>query len=297
MIGRMALTGVFTLRAGLTCLGLIAAFPAIADPHPEAQKVLAIGGSITEIIYALDQQDRLIARDSTSSYPEAALALPDVGYMRQLSPEGVLSVGPDLILSEAGAGPPEAIALLQESGVPFEVMPDGIGNGALAGKVQAVADTLGVPEAAAPVIQGIEADLSQLEHNIAALNDPPRKVLFVLTVADGRINASGTGTEANEIIRMAGAENAVPDFEGYKQLTDEAIIEAAPDVILTMARGGEGAGMDATVQELLAVPAIAATPAGRNGRIVTMNGLYLLGFGPRTGQAALELHDAIYAGP
>ncbi|WBU65117.1 heme/hemin ABC transporter substrate-binding protein [Paracoccus aerodenitrificans] len=268
--------------------------PSHADPHPEARRILSVGGSITEIVYALGQQDRLIARDTTSSFPEEALALPDVGYMRQLSAEGVLSVDPDLILSEEGAGPPETISLLQEAGVPFEIMPSGMGPHGLVNKVRAIAETLGVPEAAEQTVNTLEADLANLQAAVASDSGEKKKVLFVLFVTDGRINASGTGTAADEIIHMAGAENAVQDFEGYKQLTDEAITAAAPDIILTMTRGGPAEELDPKAEELLAMPSISTTPAGRDGNIITMNGLYLLGFGPRTGKAGLELHDAIY---
>ena len=78
-----------------------------------AVRVLSIGGSVTEIIYALGEQDRLIARDTTSSYPAEAKNLPDVGYMRALSPEGILSVDPQLIIAEDGSGPPETIAVMR----------------------------------------------------------------------------------------------------------------------------------------------------------------------------------------
>ena len=95
-------------------LGLIASLAAIffASPnHAEdpASRVVSIGGAVTEIVYALGEEARLVARDTTSNYPPEATALPDVGYIRRLSPEGVMSVRPDLILSEEGAGPPEAL--------------------------------------------------------------------------------------------------------------------------------------------------------------------------------------------
>ena len=106
--------------------------------------------------------------------------------------------------------------------------------------------------------------------------------------------AAGTGTEAEAIIEMAGGRNAVSGFEGYKPLTDEAVIAAAPDVILMMDRGDSVVDLDTLRAELLALPAIASTPAGKEGRLIRMNGLYLLGFGPRTGKAALELHRALY---
>lgn len=269
--------------------------PAQAEPHPDAQRVLAIGGSVTEIIYALGQQNRLIARDSTSSFPPEALELPDVGYMRALSSEGVLSVKPDLILSEEGAGPPETIAILKDAGIPFETIPSGTDAEGLTAKIGAVAEALGVAEAAEAPVEALRADLDRLAE-VTGTEEKPKRVMFILSLQGGRVMASGQGTEADAIIRLAGAENSVQGVKGYKPLTDEAITAAAPEVILMMKRGTEDAGHAAAAEALMANPAIAATPAAETGAVIRMDGLYLLGFGPRTGQAALDLHDAIYGG-
>ena len=69
--------------------------PAYSQSYPDAKAVVTVGGPVTEIVYALGEQDRIVARDTTSVYPPEANQLPDVGYMRRLSPEGVLSVNPD----------------------------------------------------------------------------------------------------------------------------------------------------------------------------------------------------------
>ena len=267
--------------------------PALSDPHPDASRVLAIGGSVTEIVYALGQEDRLVARDTTSSYPEEAQALPDVGYIRALSPEGVLSVKPDLIIAEDGAGPPETIAVLQEAGIPYETIPSGTDSEGLAAKITAVADALGVPETAEQPAAELQAELAALEDSIGKV-DQPKKVLFILSLQGGRVMASGQGTEADAIIRLAGAENAVQELNGYKPLTDEAIIAAAPDVILMMNRGPSDSDHGGGSDELRAIPALAETPTVANDAVIRMDGLYLLGFGPRTAKAATDLHDAIY---
>lgn len=274
----------------LVALAALAAQPAAADPHPDAKRIVAIGGSVTEFVFAMGQQDRLVARDTTSYFPPPAMALPDIGYMRQLSPEGVLSMRPDLILAEEGAGPPEAVALLKSAGIPFEEIPTGASAEGVLAKADAVAAALGVAPGAAR--DGLAADLDRL----AAMRPAgaPQRVLFVLSAQGGRLLAAGAGTEAQAIIEMAGAANAVSGFDGYKPLTDEAVIAAAPDVILMMDRGDGQTDLAAQGAQVLAMPAIAATPAGKAGRLVRMNGLYLLGFGPRTGKAALDLHHALY---
>lgn len=271
------------------CLALVLA----AGPAAAQDRVLALGGSVTEIAFALGQGDRLVARDTTSTFPAQAQALPDVGYMRALTPEGVLSVAPDLILAENGAGPPETVAMLRQAGIPFQTLPDGHDPESLRDKIAGVAEALAVPEAAAPLLAGLDADLDRLRRATATI-ERPRRVMFVLTAQGGRVLAAGQGSGADAMIRMAGAQNAMQGFDGYKPLTDEAISAADPEAIVTISRGEPGGAHPDLDARLLAMPAIASTTAGRNSAVIRMDGLYLLGFGPRTGQAALDLHNAIY---
>lgn len=287
----------------LALLALLLAGTAHAQSWPEARRVLPLGGSVTEIVYALGEQDRLVGRDTTSNWPPEANALPDVGYVRALAPEGVLSVSPDLIIAEDGAGPPEAVSVLKAAGVPYVTVDESYDAEGVLKKVDAVAGALGVAEKGRALHEKLAADLKAAAERSATVGTP-KKVLFVLSLQGGRVMAGGTGTAADGIIRLAGAENAMPDIQGYKPLTDEAVIQAAPDVILMMRRGDDKADAEANggnshtaaKQAALAIPALAQTPAGRSGALVMMDGLKLLGFGPRTGAAAVELHDLIYAG-
>lgn len=252
---------------------------------------LAIGGSVTEIVYALGQEHRLLARDTTSTFPPQAMDLPDVGYMRALSPEGVLSVGPDLILSEEGAGPPETLAVLEEADIPFITVPGGLDAEGVAAKIRAVGEALGVSEQADALAGDVAAEISAASAKAHEAAGNPKRVLFVLSAQGGRLMGAGEGTGAAAIIEMAGGVNALEGIEGYKPLSDEAATAAAPDVILMMDRGGDHA---MSADELFALPALAVTPAAETRALLKMDGLKLLGFGPRTGAAVTELAQALY---
>jgi len=280
----------------VTLAGVLAA-PAAAPDGADARRVLSVGGAVTEIVYALGEADRLVARDATSSWPPEAEALPDVGYMRALSPEGVLSVAPDLIVAEEGAGPPETVALLRAAEIPFVTVPDATDAAGVLARIHAVGDALGVPDRAAALADKVGAELDAAVAAAEAASGERKRVLFVLSTQGGRIMASGTGTAAAGIIALAGGRNAVTGFEGYKQMTDEAVAAAAPDVILMMDRAGDGGGDHAAADsELFAMPAIAPTPAAEAGAVVRMDGLTLLGFGPRTAQAVTALSEALHGG-
>ena len=282
----------FAALAASAALSVAGALSAWAEDG-KAESIVSLGGSITEIVYALGQEDRLVARDTTSTYPETVIDLPNVGYVRALSPEGVLSVKPDLVLATEGAGPPEAMQVLQSANVDIVVVPEIFSPEGVVTKITVVGEALGTEDAAARLTEQVKRDLDAA---IAAAHQSTEgqapKVLFVLSAANGRIMAAGQNTSASGILDMAGAQNALSGFEGFKPVTNEAIIKAAPDAILMMDRMGDHSITD---DALFALPAIAVTPAGRNRRIVRMNGLHLLGFGPRTASAISELASALHA--
>lgn len=267
---------------------LLIALAVQAKAQSTPSRIVAVGGSVTEIVFALGQQDRLVARDTTSNHPKAALDLPDVGYIRRLSPEGVLSVDPDLIIAEDGAGPPEALELLEESLVPVVTIPMGYDRDAVIAKIRAVADALDVSEQGAALAQQVATAIDTATAEQSGLKD--KRVMFILSDQGGRIMAAGHDTAAQGIIQMAGAQNALTGFDGYKIVTDEAIIQSQADVILLMAERGRMAVDDET---LLAYPAFQTTPAAKTGAVVRMDGMLMLGFSVRTGQAVADLTAAL----
>ncbi|TIM07491.1 hemin ABC transporter substrate-binding protein, partial [Mesorhizobium sp.] len=286
----------FRMALGATmCLCVAFALPARAAEGTEVfadpSKIAAIGGSITEIVFALGEQDRLVARDSTSRYPEAALKLPDVGYMRQLSPEGVLSVNPSGILALHGSGPKETVDVLKKTSIPFIEVPERYDHEGILEKIRIVGKALGADAKADALAAEIDAKLNAAEKQTASIKDRKR-VLFVLSMRGGKTLASGSNTAADAIIRLSGGVNAVDGFSGYKQLSDEAVITASPDVILMMNNAGPAASDD----ELFANPSIRSTPAGAARKVVRMDGGYLLGFGPRTADVIRDLAASLYGG-
>ncbi|KXF77796.1 hemin ABC transporter substrate-binding protein [Paramesorhizobium deserti] len=284
-----------SVRAGLlamavSCAGATIA-PAEETTHIEdSSRLVSIGGSLTEIIYALGEEKRLVAVDSTSIFPPEAKELPDVGYMRALSPEGVLSVNPSGIVLLEGSGPREALDVLKKASIPLVIVPEHFTREGVLEKIHAVGKALGVEEKAEKLAASADADLAAAEKAASSVKERKR-VLFILSMQGGRIMASGRNTAANGIIELAGGVNAIDGYDGYKQLTDEAIGEAAPDVILMMDRTGNHAASD---EEIFGNPAFAGTPAAANKKLIRMDALYLLGFGPRTASAAHDLSVALY---
>jgi iron complex transport system substrate-binding protein len=255
-----------------------------------SSRIISIGGAITEILYAMGLEDRIIGVDVTSLYPPQAMKeKPNVGYMRQLSPEGVLGLGPTLVLANDGSGPKDAIAVLERASVPFVRIPDHFTADGIVERIRLVAAAAGYPARGECLVKQVNAGLSQLLTLRKGIERPAR-VVFILSFTNGKPMIAGRGTAADGIIKLAGAENAFSDFEGYKMVSDEAIVAAQPDAILGMKRSN----FNMTPEEIFQYPAFALTPAAKRKSYISMDGLYLLGFGPRTAFAASDLAHALY---
>jgi iron complex transport system substrate-binding protein len=265
--------------------------PAAAAPNanPPAQRIVAIGGAVTEILYALGQDGKIVGVDTTSLYPPRALkSKPNVGYFRAFSPEGVLSLNPTLIIASDAAGPADAIKLLRQSKVPVEKLPDDFTAAGVVAKIETIGHLTHTEGRAAELAKSVSqgfAGVAALRRRAAGKT----RVLFIIAMQGGRPLIAGNGTAADAMIRLAGGVNVGADFAGYKQMNDESIIAAAPDVIVMMANGKQP-----DKNEIFRLPAFKTVPAAAHQRLVAMDGLYLLGFGPRTPQAARDLFAAFY---
>lgn len=259
------------------------------DHFGDTSRIVSVGGSLTEIVYALGAEKMLAARDQTSIYPDAVKKLPDIGYMRQLAPEGVLSVNPTGILLLEGSGPQDTLDVLKKASVPMIVVPETYTGESVVKKIEIVGKALGLEDKAKTLAAEVSRDIEAAE-KAASGHSSRKRVLFILSAPGGRMMASGTGTAANGMIELAGGKNVITEYHGYKQLTDEAVEKAAPDMILMMDTGSDGM----TPESLLKNPVIAATPAGRDKNVVSMEATYLLGFGPRTGAAIRDLSAKLY---
>jgi iron complex transport system substrate-binding protein len=253
-------------------------------------RVVSAAGAITETVYALGSQDRLVAVDTSSVYPTEALELPQVGYARQLAAEGILSVHPTLLLITDDAGPPNVLAQVEKAGVRIVRLTNGHTRDAAEQRIRMIGEELGKATEAKALIASMHVEVSAARARAESAGSRP-KVLFIYARGGGVMNVAGRGTAADSIISLAGGENAVRDYEGYKPLTAEAAAVAAPDFILVTSRGLESSG---GVDALLKQPGLSLTPAGKEKRVIAMDDLLLLGFGPRLGQAVKELCDQLH---
>lgn len=283
---RRALHQLAGLSAATVALDTGAA-QAAAQP---SQRLVSIGGALTEIVYALGAGADLVGVDTTSTFPEAARTLPQVGYARALSAEGVLALAPSRILATEDAGPPAVLRQLSAAGVPLSVLPARHRFEGMLERVRRVGEFTGRTVQAGQLTQRLHTEWQAVRQKIDSHSGRPPRVLFLLTHNPSQAMVSGRDTQADAMLAYAGAVNVIDGFSGYKPLTPEVVIAARPDAVLLTEQGLRAAGGPAGV---LRLPGLAQTPAGRAQRIVALEAMFLLGFGPRLPAAVQALDGAL----
>lgn len=272
-----------------------AAGPTVTDAFgrqvevPSAARILTLGPDVSEIAFALGAGDRIVAVDRGSKYPPEAASKPNVGYRRALSAEGLLSLRPDLILAAADVGPPEVVDILKELSIAVVFVPEDNSPEGIRRKIELIAAVLDREAEGEALAASVAAEFERAVERAERI--PPearRKVIFFHGLV--RLTAAGKGTAADAIIRYAGGENPFAGIRGYKVATEEALLKMAPDVILMMSDGRGGPTPDA----VFSVPSLKTSPAARSRSLIVLDGPYMLGFGPRTGNAIRDLAEALY---
>lgn len=252
-------------------------------------RTLVLGSDVAEIVAALGESDGVIARDDTVDWPAELANLPSVGYLRNLSGESVLSLAPQRVIAAQAAGPREVLAQIEASGVElihFDQPPQ-LDN--LATRVASLAAIYGKQAEGKALVEEIERNREQL----AAL--PPLnglKVMFVLHHGGMTPMVAGQGTLAHQLVESLGATNAFAGMQGYRPISAEGLVPAAPDVVILPADGLEALGGPEGLWQL---PGLSLTPAGEAHHYVAIDSGALLGMGLRTPDALIALHGELAA--
>lgn len=253
-------------------IGLIAL--CVIAPLYAQQRLVVAGGELTEIVYALGAEDRLLAVDSTSNYPPQASDLPKVGYVRALPVEGILALRPDLILLSGEAGPAKAVAQLESTIRVLTLDADWSRRGLLE-RVTGVAAALDLERRGEELVARLRERFAALDRRLPLAN-PPR-TLLVLAAGRHGMQVAGAGTQGQALLDELGLPN-VTQGDGYKPLNVEAVLAADPQMII-VAETRPGSF------EAEQLPLLESTAAGANQRVLVADGMLLLGFGPRLPEA------------
>ncbi|AGA79348.1 heme/hemin ABC transporter substrate-binding protein [Echinicola vietnamensis] len=258
-----------------------------ATPEQDDPKIITAGGTITEIVHALGHGDAIVATDRTSTYPSQMQTLPSIGYRNQIQAEGILSLNPDWILVEEHYLNQDVVTQLQNSGKQVTVLPKPQSEEAAAALIKEIGGMLEEKERAEGLIEQLTQDLETLR-GLKAENDTQPKVAFIMSRGPEMVFLAGKNTFASAMIALSGGQPVEVDFEGMKPLTPEALPALNPDYILMFESGFQASGGK---EGLRAIQGITETNAWKKDQFVVMDGHYVSSFGPRLGQAAIELFE------
>ena len=254
--------------------------------------IVVAGGSITEILYFIEQENRIIGVDVTSNYPKEAKKLPSIGYVRSLSTEGILSLNPKLILGENDMGPPLVINQLKEINMDLRIIPEEQTSYGIVDKIKCVASILGcIDSADIRVTNDLMPTIMELE-TLVDLNESNKKnVMLILSMQGTSPIVAGRGTSGDNFIKMAGAKNVFDSFEGWKPVSEESIINVNPEFFIIPSRDMH---KGSNVKNLTTNPIFINTEAGANKNFIFEDSMAMLGFGPRTIDIALKVAKKLY---
>ncbi len=265
---------------------------AFSMPLQAAQeRIISAGSAVTELILALHAEQSLIAVDVTSQLPEDQ-QLPKIGYHRRLSAEGLLALSPTKLIGSDEMGPAPVLQQLKSTGVDIEVVNTQANVDGLKARIDQIAAILNKPQEAQQLKSQVDQQVQSLKANQPT--NQKKKVLFLLIHEGRAANVAGTDTTPDAIINLAGAINPAADkITAYKPLSSESMVEMQPDVILVSGRSFEKLGGPDSIIKMM--PLLAATPAGQNKQIMTIDGAALVGgLGLKSLAEAKRLNQLLY---
>ncbi|KDD70955.1 iron complex transport system substrate-binding protein [Pseudomonas sp. BT76 TE3572] len=281
-------------RVAALCVGLFVSHHAAAAELP--QRWVSAGGALSEWISALGGESKLVGVDTTSQHPESLKALPSIGYQRQLSAEGILSLRPQILVGTEEVGPPPVLSQVRSAGVQVELFSAQPDLPTLQGNLQHLGKLLGAEDQASQVFQIYQRQLDQQKIRVtrAQLKEKSPGVLLLLGHAGGKPLIAGKDTAADWLLQQAGGHN-LATHTGYKPFSVESLVSLDPEMLVFADRALTGdAARAALFKEN---PILSSTRAAKDGRVMELDPTLLVGgLGPRLPAALEKLSDAFYPG-
>lgn len=273
---------------------LLLPFNLMAKDNEDSERWVIAGGSITELVYAIGAGNKVVGVDETTSYPEQTQALPHIGYWKQLSTEGILSLRPSTFVTWDDAEPKMVLRQLAQHNVKVISLPRTPATFELMLKnIRTLAISLDKQKEAEALIGSLQSRLAVINAKNSQIKQKV-KVMFFLSPGGGIPQVAGKTSVADTILHLAGGEN-IATHENYRIYSAEAIIAANPEliVITTQSQKNQTGGLRAS-EGLASVPGVSMTQAWKNQRIIEIDQSLILGMGPRIVDAVELLHQQFY---
>ena len=263
---------------------------AICEQSMSRSKIVVAGGSITEIVYFLGMEDKLVGVDITSNFPKEAKKLKSIGYLRNLSIEGILSLSPGLVLAEEDIGPPIIVNQLRKTSIDLRIIKEKNNLNGIHNKIVCISKILNTSLEDNKDYVELQKKLYRVS-NLKKINSKKiKKILLILMMRGSSPVVAGKNTSGQGFIEMIGHENSMKNLNGWKPVSSEEIIKKNPDYIIITKRAFKSFS---SLDQFLSIPGISSTLAAKKKNIIVKDGMSMLGFGPRTINVALDIDKKI----
>jgi len=281
----MHIQGLNKVLLSLAIIFCLAFLPTVGAAG-KLQRIVSVNGTLSEILVGLGLESRIVGVDVTSTFPASLNKIPKIGHNRSISAEGILALNPDVIVvSDQSMLSVNVIKQLNSTGKKVVTFKQEYSEEGTIKLIREMGAYFNAKPQAEKMVKTVQSDLAKLPKPSTA-----KKLLFIYARGTGTLMVSGKNTSLDKMFTLIGQKNAVTDFADFKPLTSESLLAANPDVLVLFSSGLESVD---GIEGLLKVPGIAYTNAGKNKKVVSMDGQFLTGFGPRLGKAAAELAQKV----
>lgn len=261
------------------------------EEHKE--RIVCISKQYSEIIYALNAQDDIVAVDLSSTYPAEIKKLPTVGYHRALSAEAILAMKPTLILQDNNIGPEHVVKQLNDLKIPMKNF--GKHTSTMEGTdslIREMGAYFHKEQRADSLCLKLKNDMKKAMENALQYKDSVKVLVIHYGQASNNYLVMTKKSTGGKMIEWAGGKMAVNDEKGMKQLSPEIVAKSDPDVILLTDFGYDRLG--GSPQKIKELPGVASTKAFQNNRIYRIEEHDLVYLGPRTGENVILIQKLIH---
>ena len=253
---------------------------------PEKEiRIVSLNGTITEIICATGHEENIVGTDITSTYPEEINRVPKIGHVQNIQAEGIISLNPTIVFAKENELKPQLLKQIKAANIEIALFKQEYTVEGTRQLIKQITNKLFASKKGEILIENLDKKIAKIQ----PLSTKP-KILFIYARGVGTLMVAGKNTQMESMIELVGGKNSATKFNDFKPLTPESLVASNPDIILLFSTGLESLDGEMGLKN---IPGLSETNAGKNKAFIAMDGQYLAGFGPRLGEAALELNEKI----
>lgn len=280
-----AFTLILTLFLGYSCKQSSESKEDTTATKDTTMRIVTLNGALTETVSALGHQEAIVGVDVTSTFPKTVKeTATDLGHISSITIESIMALQPTDVFATEKDLSPDLKAQLESANVNVHILNH---TYTIDGTKQLITDIAKIVNS--DKAKAIFSEIDTAIRTVETLNPEP-KVVFIYARGAGTLMVSGNNTPMQQLVELAGGEYAITEFDSFKPLTPESLVQANPDVLFLFESGIRSLG---GAQGLLNIPGVAETNAAKNNAIITMDGALVSSFGPRVGEAAKQLNDLL----